>query len=717
MTREEARKKAAELVGKMTLEEKMSQLRYDAPAIDRLNVPAYNWWNEALHGVARAGQATVFPQAIAMAAAFDEEMTQKVGTIVSTEARAKYNAVSKKGDRDIYKGLTMWSPNVNIFRDPRWGRGHETLGEDPYLTSKLGAAYVRGLQGDGKTLRTAACAKHFAVHSGPEAIRHEFDAVVSKKDMHETYLPAFEECIKEAKVEAVMGAYNRTNGEPCCAHTELMEDILRKEWGFEGHYVSDCWAIRDFHEHHMVTKTVEESAALALKKGCDVNCGNTYIHMMKAYEDGLVSEEDITRSAVRLFTTRFMLGLFDGSEYDTIPYEKVECKDHRDFSVEVSKKSMVLLKNEGLLPLDKSGIKTIGVIGPDADSRVALIGNYHGTSSRYKTLLEGIQDEAGDDINVMYSVGSHLYLDRVEPLAVENDRLAEAETVAEHSDVIVLVVGLDETLEGEEGDTGNSYASGDKTSLSFPESQLIMAKAVIATGKPIVLAVMAGSAMDLSFAKEADNVKAIMQVWYPGALGGKAFADLIFGKASPSGKLPITLYKSVDELPDFTDYSMKGRTYRYMENEALYPFGFGLTYGKVKVESADADVSAVKAAAPTAGDDPAGFEKAQALVTAVLKNEGPSDIEEVVQVYIKDKDSSLAVRNHSLCAFKRVALKAGEEVKVTLPVSGKAFMEYNEEGKRVLDGRNFILYVGVSQPDKVSVALGGATPVALELEL
>ena len=713
MTREEARKRAEELVGKMTLEEKTSQLRFDAPAIERLNIPAYNWWNEALHGVARAGQATVFPQAIAMAAAFDEQMTEKVGTIVSTEARAKYNAAVKEGDRDIYKGLTMWSPNINIFRDPRWGRGHETLGEDPYLTSRLGAAYVRGLQGDGKTLRTAACAKHFAVHSGPEAIRHEFDAKASKKDLHETYLPAFEECVKEAGVEAVMGAYNRTNGEPCCAHTELMEDILRGEWGFEGHYVSDCWAIRDFHEHHMVTKTIEESAALALKKGCDVNCGNTYIHMMKAYKDGLVTEEDITRSAVRLFTTRFMLGLFDGSEYDLIPYDKVECKEHRDFSVEVSKKSMVLLKNEGLLPIDKQKIKTIGVIGPDADSRVALIGNYHGTSSRYKTLLEGIQDEVGDDVNVMYSVGSHLYLDRVEPLAVENDRLAEAKTVAGISDVIVLVMGLDETLEGEEGDTGNSYASGDKTSLSFPESQMIMARAVIATGKPVVLAVMTGSAMDLSFAKEAENVKAIMQVWYPGALGGKAFADLIFGKASPSGKLPITLYDSIEELPDFTDYAMKGRTYRYMEHKAQYPFGFGLTYGKVSVKSADVDVSGIKSAM----NDCDLLEKAAAEVTVILKNESDIDIEEVVQIYIKDNDSSLAVRNHSLCAFKRTALKAGEEVKVTLPVSGKAFMEYNEEGKRVLDGKSFTLYAGVNQPDEVSASLGGVKPAAVEVRL
>lgn len=717
MTREEARNKAAELVGKMTLEEKASQLRFDAPAIERLNVPAYNWWNEALHGVARAGQATVFPQAIAMAATFDDEAVRKVGEIVSTEARAKYNAVSKEGDRDIYKGLTMWSPNVNIFRDPRWGRGHETLGEDPYLTSKLGAAYVRGLQGEGDTLRVAACAKHFAVHSGPEAIRHEFDAKASKKDMHETYLPAFEECVKEAKVEAVMGAYNRTNGEPCCAHTELMEDILRKEWRFEGHYVSDCWAIRDFHEHHMVTKTIEESAALALKKGCDVNCGNTYIHMMKAYKDGLVSEEDITKSAIRLFTTRFMLGLFDTSEYDSIPYEKVECKEHRDFSVKMSEKSMVLLKNDGILPLDKSKVKTIGVIGPDADSRVALIGNYHGTSSRYTTLLEGIQDEVGEDVNVLYSTGSHLYLDKVEPLALENDRLAEAKTVAEHSDLIILVVGLDETLEGEEGDTGNSYASGDKTSLNFPESQMIMARTVIATGKPVVLAVMTGSAMDLSFAEDAKNVKAIMQVWYPGALGGKAFADLVFGKKSPSGKLPITLYNSIEELPDFTDYSMKGRTYRYMEHEARYPFGFGLTYGKVSLVSADADVSFVKAAAANASGDPAAFEKAEAKVTVTLKNESNVDFEEVVQIYIKDKGSSFAVRNHSLCAFKRTALKAGEEVKVTLPVVGKAFMEYNEEGRRILDSKNFTLYAGVSQPDARSVKLCGVKPVEINIEL
>lgn len=711
MNREEARRKAEEIVGKMTVEEKASQLKYDSPAIERLGIPAYNWWNEALHGVARSGQATVFPQAIAMAATFDEETVRKAGEIVSTEARAKYNAVSKEGDRDIYKGLTMWSPNVNIFRDPRWGRGHETLGEDPFLTSRLGAAYVKGLQGDGETLRTAACAKHFAVHSGPEALRHEFDAKASKKDMRETYLPAFEECVKEAGVEAVMGAYNRTNGEPCCAHTELMENILRGEWGFEGHFVSDCWAIRDFHEHHMVTKTVEESAALALKKGCDVNCGNTYIHLMKAYKDGLVTEEEITRACVRLYTTRFMLGLFDGSEYDSIPYEKVECREHRDYAVSVAEKAMVLLKNDGFLPLNKGGVKTIGVIGPDANSRVALIGNYHGTASRYTTIFEGIQDEAGPNINVLFSEGSHLYKDRVEALAVENDRLAEAKTVAKHSDVVVLVVGLDETLEGEEGDTGNSYASGDKTSLDFPESQMIMARAVIATGKPVVLAVMTGSAMDLSFAKDADNVKAIIQAWYPGAEGGKAFANILFGKVSPSGKLPITLYNSLDELPEFTDYSMKGRTYRYMENEAQYPFGYGLTYGRVMMKAARLDTEAFKKAAA----DPDVLKMTSVNMDVTIRNESTGTIEEVIQVYIKDNESPLAVRNHSLCAFKRVELKAGEELSVSLGVPGKAFMEYNEEGVRVLDSKSFTLYAGVSQPDERSVSLCGVEPVKVEV--
>ncbi|MDE7427728.1 MAG: glycoside hydrolase family 3 C-terminal domain-containing protein, partial [Lachnospiraceae bacterium] len=407
-------------------------------AIERLGIPAYNWWGEALHGVARQGVATSFPQSVGMAATFDAALVRKAGDVAATEGRAKYNANVEENDRDIYKGLTFWSPNVNIFRDPRWGRGQETFGEDPYLTSRMGVAYVEGLQGDGDLLKTAACAKHFAVHSGPEAVRHEFNAVASKKDMAETYLPAFRACVQEAGVEAVMGAYNRTNGEPCCGSKTLMQDILRGEWGFQGHYVSDCWAIRDFHEHHMVTHTMEESAAMALQAGCDINCGVTYQYLLNALKQGLVTESEITEAAVRAFTTRYLLGLFEKNEFDNIPYEKVECEEHLAVAEQLTRESVVLLKNDGVLPLAVG--QTIGVIGPNANSREALIGNYHGTSSRYITVLEGIQDKVGHNGRVLFSEGSHLFKDRIENLAWENDRISEAVTVAKHSDVVVLCV-------------------------------------------------------------------------------------------------------------------------------------------------------------------------------------------------------------------------------------------------------------------------------------
>ena len=497
MNREEAKKKAEALVEKMTLEEKAEQLKYGAPALKRLGIPAYNWWNEGLHGVARAGQATVFPQAIGMAATFDTDLVKEMADVVATEGRAKYNAYSGKNDRDIYKGLTFWSPNVNIFRDPRWGRGHETYGEDPYLTSRLGVAFVEGLQGDSETMKAAACAKHFAVHSGPEAVRHEFDAEATPKDMEETYLPAFQALVQEAGVEAVMGAYNRTNGEPCGGSPKLQK-ILREDWGFDGHFVSDCWAIRDFHEHHMVTKNARESAALAINNGCDLNCGNTYLHILGAVQDGLVSEETITEAAVRLFTTRFLLGLFDGSEYDAIPYTEVESPAHLALAEKAAQESFVLLKNNGILPLEKSKIKTIGVIGPNANSRAALVGNYHGTASRYVTILEGLQDYLGEYVRVLTSTGCELFRDRTENLAFPADRLSEAKIVADNSDVVVLCVGLDETLEGEEGDTGNSYASGDKMDLQLPQVQRDLMEAVKETGKPVVLCLMAGSDIDLA---------------------------------------------------------------------------------------------------------------------------------------------------------------------------------------------------------------------------
>lgn len=714
MTREEARIKAEALVDQMTIEEMTTQLRYDAAAIERLNIPEYNWWGEGLHGVARAGVATVFPQAIGMAACFDDEIVEKVGDVVSTEARAKYNLYQSEGDKDIYKGLTIWSPNVNIFRDPRWGRGHETYGEDPYLTSRLGVAYVKGLQGNSEHLKVAACAKHFAVHSGPEADRHHFNAIATKKDMRETYLPAFEACVKEGNVESVMGAYNRTNGEPCCASTELMENILRDEWKFEGHYVSDCWAIKDFHENHMVTKNPRESVALALSKGCDVNCGSTYLCMMQAYKEKKITKEQIKTAAIRLFTTRYLLGLFDGSEHDDIPFSVVESKENLALSRKVSEKSMVLLKNNGILPLDKKALKTIAVIGPNANSRAALVGNYHGTASRYTTVLEGIQDYLSDeDVRVYYSEGSHLFMDKVENLAKEDDRIAEAVGLAKLSDLVILCLGLDETLEGEEGDTGNSYASGDKESLDLPKSQQRLADALSKLGKPIVLLNMTGSAMDLSYARDNDNYAAILQTWYPGAEGGKAVADILFGQVSPSGKLPVTFYNSTEELPDFKDYSMKGRTYRYMENKAQYPFGFGLSYSKTAVTEATL-IDKEKLIADLEGD----IDKLSDSfynINLTIANSGEYDTDEVVQVYVKNIDSKLSPVNHSLSAFKRVHLKASESISLSLPVRGLAFVTYDEEGNKTIDSKKYVIYVGCSQPDEVSISLGQSAPVEIRI--
>ena len=687
MLREEARSRAKALVDRMTVEEAAGQLRYDAPAIPRLGVPAYNWWNEALHGVARAGTATSFPQAIGIAAAFDPRLTRALGDAAATEGRAKYNAASAHGDRDIYKGLTFWSPNVNIFRDPRWGRGHETYGEDPYLTACMGRAYVRGLQGDGDTMKAAACAKHFAVHSGPEALRHRFDAEANPKDMEETYLPAFRALV-DVGVEAVMGAYNRVNGEPSCASAELMRR-LRGEWGFEGHFVSDCWAISDFHTGHMVTDTPEESAALALKRGCDLNCGVTYTYMLRALEMGLVSEEDIRISAVRLFTCRYILGLMDGSDYDAIPYEKVECAEHLALAHEASLKGCVLLKNDGTLPLNADAIRTLGVIGPNADSRTALVGNYHGTSSRYITVLEGLQDALQGKARVLYAQGSHLFKDKEENLAQADDRISEAVTVAEHSDAVVLVVGLDETLEGEEGDTGNAAASGDKLDLLLPAGQRRLMDAVLAVGKPTVICLMAGSAIDLQQAGERAN--AVLLTWYPGARGGKAVAELLLGKTSPSGKLPVTFYHDdqLARMPEFTDYAMKGRTYRYVEEEPLYPFGYGLTYGDCEVVSA---------------------KRVPEGICAEVVNRAQVDTDEVVQVYVQNEDAADAPKHPRLCAFARVHCPAGATVEAVLPIDPEQLKVVNAQGCRVDEGRP-VFYVGLGQPDERTRALTGHSSV------
>ncbi|MBQ7907726.1 MAG: glycoside hydrolase family 3 C-terminal domain-containing protein, partial [Clostridia bacterium] len=568
-------KRAKELVSQMTIEEKIGQMVHQAEEIDRLNIKSYNWWNEALHGVARAGIATVFPQSIGLGATFNPELVEKIGDAISTEARAKYNIAKRVGDTGYYKGLTYWSPNVNIFRDPRWGRGHETYGEDPYLTSRMGVSFINGLQGcDEKYLKAAGCAKHYAVHSGPESVRHEFDAKVSKQDLYETYLPAFEACVKEAGVEGVMGAYNRTNGEVCCGSPTLLKGILRNDWGFDGYVTSDCEAIRYFHDYHKVTEGPMQSVALAVENTCDLNCGCCYKHGVNAVKTGLLKEELVDESLTRLFTTRMKLGEFDRkTPYDKIPYSKVGCKEHVELARESARESIVLLKNNGILPLSKR-YKKVGVIGPNADSIVALHGNYHGFSQRYITVLEGLQDyleKIGG--RVYYSEGCHLYKDSA--YWEKYDRNDEVMELCRECDVVIGVFGLDETLEGEAG-CCDFNKDGDKAGLNFHGIQEEIMSMISKNAKKSILVNLTGSAMDLCVQdKEYD---AIIQGWYPGERGGEAIAELIYGDYSPSGKLPLTFYRSIEDLPPFDCYDMKGRTYRYLEKEPLYPFGFGLSY-------------------------------------------------------------------------------------------------------------------------------------------
>lgn len=693
-------KRARSLVGQMTLEEKAFQMVNGAPAIERLGIKAYNWWNEALHGVARAGTATVFPQAISMAASFDEDLLEEVADTIATEGRAKFNAQQRYSDYDIYKGLTFWSPNVNIFRDPRWGRGHETFGEDPYLTSRLGVRFVKGLQGhDENYLKTAACAKHFAVHSGPEDLRHEFNAKVSIQDLYETYLPAFKACVQEAGVEAVMGAYNRTNGEPCCGSKTLLQNILRKEWGFQGHVVSDCWAIKDFHEGHGVTFEAEESVAMAVNNGCDLNCGDLFIYVADAVRKGMIAEERVDEALVHLFMTRMKLGMLNGEEktpYDDIPYTVVDSRQMQELNLKTAEKCVVLLKNEGgLLPLDESRISTIGIIGPNANNRKALVGNYEGTASRYYTIAEGIQERVGDNIRVLVSEGCHLYRDQISDLSIGKDRDSEVKAVCEASDVVVMCLGLDSGLEGEEGDQGNQYASGDKPNLHLPGKQQEILEIAYTSGKPIVLIVLSGSALAIDWADE--NIPAIIQGWYPGAQGGRAIARVLFGDKNPEGRMPVTFYRTSEELPAFTDYSMKGRTYRYMKGEALYPFGYGLSYTEFTYTSVRTSSDIIQTEGIT--------------VRAVITNIGSRDGIETVQIYIKaDRDNT---PNAQLKGIRKVPLQVGEsrEIAVRLPLD--AFALYDEQGVNRIEQGRYRIYIGGTQPDSRSWKLTGKKPEAL----
>lgn len=690
----EYREKAKQLVAQMTLEEKCSQTLNWAKSVDRLGIKAYNWWNEALHGVARAGVATVFPQAITMAGSFDEDLLEEVADAISTEGRAKYNMQQQFDDTDIYKGLTFWSPNVNIFRDPRWGRGHETFGEDPYLTSRLGVRFVEGIQGhDEKYLKAAACAKHFAVHSGPEDLRHHFNAETSIQDLYETYLPAFQACVQEAKVEAVMGAYNRTNGEPCCGHKLLLQEILRKEWGFTGHVVSDCWAIKDFYEGHKVTNGPLDSVAMAMNNGCDLNCGNLFEYLQEAVEKGLVSEERLDEAIINLYTTRMKLGVLgevNDNPFDAISFLEVDSDEMKALNLKTALKSIALLKNqEQILPLDVKKYKTIGVIGPNANNRKALVGNYEGTASEYVTVLEGIKQYVGDESRVLYSDGCHLYKDRIENLGIANDRISEVKGICEYSDVVICCMGLDAGLEGEEGDQGNQYASGDKPSLNLPGIQQEVLDVAIASGKPVILVLLSGSALAITKAEE--ECAAVVYAGYPGAQGGKAVTQILFGEYCPEGKLPITFYKTTEELPEFTDYAMKDRTYRYMKNEALYPFGYGLSYSEFALENVTLSSEEITSAGIT--------------VEADITNTGAYDAAQTVQVYVKVEQDNTP--NAQLKGLSKVFLKKGETQHVSITLPEEAFGLFNEDGKKVVTAGACSIYVGTSQPDARSEKLTG----------
>jgi len=699
-----------DLISRMTLEEKMSQMIYDAAAVERLDIKKYNWWNECLHGVARAGTATVFPQAIAMAASFNEELLHDVADTIADEARAKYNQAQKKGDRAIYKGLTFWTPNINIFRDPRWGRGQETYGEDPYLTGRLGVAFIKGLQGDHpKYLKAAACAKHFAVHSGPESERHHFDAEVSKKDLRETYLPAFRDAVKEGKVEAVMGAYNRVNGEPACASKELMENILRGEWDFDGHYVSDCGAIEDIYLRHEVQDSSEEAAAMAVNKGCDLNCGRVYESMKIAVEKGLLTEETIDKSVKRLLKTRFKLGMFDPEDevpFNQIPFKVNDSKENRKLARETARQSIVMLKNkDDILPLNKEELDSIAVIGPNADSRPVLIGNYSGKASKYVTIVDGIHNAVDDQTRVYYAEGCDLRTTEPSFWGNQPDAgFAEAVSTAEKSDVVIMCLGISPELEGEEGAVANSDGGGDKVDLKLPGMQEELLAAVAETGKAIIAVITNGSPVELNSVDQ--KAAAVLEAWYPGEEGGNAIADILFGDYNPSAKLPITFVSSMNQLPDFSDYSMENRTYRFMESDPLYPFGFGLSY-------TDFEYSELKLSKETFSAN----SEMEITVEITIKNTGKVKGADIAQLYLKDLESSVPIPKYELKGFQKVELNPGEKKKIEFILTPRDFALINKDGRVLLEPGKFQIFVGGSQPDHYSQKLNKKEVIEIEVEV
>ena len=680
-----------DMVSKFTLEEKVDQLMYNSPAIPRLDIPAYNWWNEALHGIGRSGVATVFPQAIGLGSTFDDDLAYRESTAISDEARAMYNAAVSHGYYQKFGGLTFWTPNINIFRDPRWGRGQETYGEDPYLTTRMGVAFVKGLQGnDPKYLKVAACAKHFAVHSGPERLRHVFNAVANPKDLRETYLPAFKALV-DAGVETVMCAYNSTNGQPCCGNNWLIDTVLRKEWGFKGHVVSDCWAITDFYEGHKVVTNREEAAAMALKTGVNLNCGNEFPGLLDAVKHRLVTEAQIDSSLSVLLVTKFKLGLFDprgSNPYNSIPVSVINSAEHRQLAREVALKSMVLLKNNGVLPL-KNNLSKYYIVGPNAGSIDVLLGNYFGVNNQFSTYIEGIAAGIQPGSQLEYRPGCLLDRDNLNPIDWTTDE-------AKSGDAIFVVLGISGLIEGEEGESIASPSFGDHLEYNLPKNQIDFLKKLRKdNNKPIIAIITGGSPMNLSEVHELAD--AVLLAWYPGEEGGNAAADLIFGKVSPSGKLPITFPKSLDQLPPYEDYNMVGRTYRYMKAEPMYPFGYGLSYGKFEYLNLKLSSLNVK--------------KNQSVTADItITNSGKMEAEEVAQLYITNLNTKINVPIFSLKDFKRVKLAPNESKVIHFMITPEMMSYIDDYGKSILSAGDIKVTIGGSSPVKRSIDLGISKP-------
>jgi beta-glucosidase len=687
--------RASALVAAMTLEEKITQSADNSPAILRLKVPAYRWWSEALHGVARSAPATVFPQAIGLGATFDPILLQKIGDAVGQEGRAIHNQVVKNNKESIaYMGLTFWSPNVNIFRDPRWGRGQETYGEDPFLTGTLGAAFIRGMQGSNPDyLQVAACAKHFAVHSGPEELRHGFNAIASKKDLWETYLPAFKSCV-DTGVEAVMCAYNRTNDEACCGSNLLLQDILLNQWGFKGHVVSDCWAINNFHNKHQLTPDVSHSAALAVKRGVNLECGSSYGEGLKsAIEKGLVTEKQLDDRLKHLLKTRFKLGAFDPAElnpYRALGTEVICSPEKRELALNAARNSIVLLKNDKTLPLNKnSGF--IYLTGPLADSIQPLVGNYNGINSDMVTILEGVAGKISSSTSIQYRQGALLNSPNL-------NKMDWFSGLARDADATIVVLGLTLLMEGEEGESIASPNIGDNLSMQLPESQLTLLRKINkearAGNSKVVTVVCAGSPLDL---REVERLSdAVLYAWYPGECGGQAVAEILFGDVSPSGKLPITFPMSADQLPDFKDYSMEGRTYKYMTKSPMYPFGYGLGYADLKWKEPKVNTKTI---AP----------KEELAVTLQIENKSAIDAQEVVQLYISITNDQERLPIASLKDFKRVSVKKQEIQEVKFLVPYKAFSYINSKGQEVQHQGKAILTIANASPGQRSKELAAAS--------